>query len=98
MRWLLFLSRVAFICNLFFLLAFSLQLSHWIHDDSLVSTILIIGYVLAFLFNPIVNLSYLFTALFARKKLTIIPSWLIVANVMFLVVDCFYFLYLNNTK
>jgi hypothetical protein len=34
-------------------------------------------------------------AIVARKKLAIVPSWLIVANALFLVIDAFYILYLN---
>jgi len=95
MRWLLKLSRIAFICNIFFLLAFSIQLSKWIKDEDIVSTIVILGYVMGFTLNPVVNLCYLGTGVFARKKLTSIPTWLIVANVLFLVIDAFYLLYLN---
>ena len=95
MRWLLFLSRLAFICNIFFLLAFSLQLSKWIQDEEIISTVVILGYVMGFSLNPIVNLCYLFTATISRKKLAIVPLWLIVANVLFLVIDAFYLLYIN---
>jgi hypothetical protein len=96
MRWLLFLSRLAFICNIFFLLAFSIQLSNWIKDEQLTSTIVVLGYVMGFTLNPVVNLCYLFTAIIARKKLSIVPSWLIVANVLFLIIDAFYILYINS--
>ena len=96
MRWLLSLSRLAFICNLFFLLAFSIQISNWIKDEQLVSTIVVIGYVMGFLLNPVTNICYLFTVIIARKKLTIVPAWLIVANVLFLVIDAFYILYINS--
>jgi hypothetical protein len=96
MTWLLKLSRIAFICNLFFLLAFSLQLTNWIRDEQLTSTILIIGYVMGFILNPLTNFSYLVFGIFSRKSLIIIPSWLIVANVLFLVIDAFYILYINS--
>ena len=96
MRWLLKLSRLAFICNLFFLLAFSLQVSNWIKDEQLISTIVVLGYVIGFLLNPVTNICYLFTAIIARKKLIIVPAWLIVANVLFLVIDAFYILYINS--
>ena len=96
MRWLLSLSRLAFISNLFFLLAFSMQISNWIKDEQLVSTIVIIGYVMGFLLNPVTNICYLFTVIIAKKKLTIVPAWLIVANVLFLVIDAFYILYINS--
>lgn len=96
MRWLLSLSRLAFICNLFFLLAFSIQVSNWVKDEQLVSTIVVIGYVLGFLINPVTNICYLFTAIITRRKLNIVPAWLIVANVLFLVIDAFYILYING--
>jgi len=96
MRWLLSLSRLAFVCNLFFLIAFSLQLSNWIKDEQLVSTVVVIGYVMGFLLNPVTNICYLFTTLLSRRRLAIVPSWLIVANVLFLVIDAFYVLYINS--
>ena len=96
MRWLLSLSRLAFICNLFFLLAFSLQLSNWIRNEQVTSTIVMVGYVMGFLLSPVTNICYLVFFLAARRKLNIVPSWLIVANVLFLVIDAFYILYINS--
>ena len=96
MRWLLSLSRLAFICNLVFLLAFSLQLSNWIKNEQLTSTIVIIGYVLGFILNPVSNFCYIVFGIFSRRSLKIVPSWLIVANVLFLVIDAFYILYINS--
>lgn len=96
MRWLLKLSRLAFISNVFFLLAFSLQLSKWIKEEEIISTVVIIGYVMGFLLNPLTNICYLSFAIVARKKLEIVPLWLIVANILFLVIDAFYILYLNG--
>jgi len=98
MRWLLSLSRLTFVCNLFFLIAFSLQLSNWIKDEQLVSTAVVIGYVMGFLLNPVTNICYLITALLSRNRLATVPSWLIVANVLFLVIDAFYILYINSRK
>jgi len=96
MRWLLKLSRLAFICNLFFLLAFSLQLSRWIKNEQITSTIVLMGYVMGFILNPVANFSYLVFGIISRKSLQTIPSWLIVANVLFLVIDAFYILYINS--
>jgi len=98
MRWLLKLSRLAFICNLFFLLAFSIQITNWVREEEITSTIVVIGYVMGFLLNPVTNICYLFTAVIARKKLSIVPAWLIVANVLFLVIDAFYILYINSNS
>jgi hypothetical protein len=96
MRWLSFLSRLAFICNVFFLLAFSLRISNWVTDPDLAGTILIIGYFFVVLFSPLVNICYLFMFLLRKKFWIVVPSWLITANILFLVMQIFYILYLND--
>jgi|ERR1051325_3282453 hypothetical protein len=96
MRWLLSLSRLAFVCNVFFLLAFSLQLSNWVKNEQLTSTIVVIGYVLGFILNPVSNFCYIVFGIFSRHSLKILPAWLIIANVLFLVIDAFYILYINS--
>ena len=98
MRRTLFLSRVAFICNVFFVLAFSLQVSRWLHNPEVFSFIMLIGYVLVLLFNPLVNLCYLVLWLMRKKLVEVIPAWLITANILFLVMQIFYILYLNDTS
>lgn len=98
MRWLLFLSRVAFICNIFFLLAVTLRIGNWVHNADIVALILLIGYLLVLLFNPLVNIFYLILFLFRKKFWTVVPSWLITANLLFLVMELFYILYLNDTQ
>ena len=98
MRWLLKLSRIAFICNICFLLAFSIQISNWIHNEDINDYIITIGFVMGFILNPLVNLCYLFTFIIARKKLAVIPSWLLVANILFLVIEAFYIINLNPHK
>ena len=97
MRLLLFLSRLAFICNLFFLLAVLLQWRNFIGDPALLSTIVIICYPGAFLLNPAVNLGYLF--IFARKRswLQSLPNWLIRANILFLIAQFIYILLRHGT-
>lgn len=96
MRWLLKLSRVAFICNIFFLLAFSIQISNWVKNRDLIDYFVITGYVMGFILNPVTNFCYIVFGIFSRNVLKIVPSWLIVANVLFLVIDAFYILYLNS--
>jgi len=98
MRWLLTLSRLAFICNLFFLIAFSLQLVNWIKNEQITSTVVLIGYVMGFILNPLANFSYLVLGILSRKSLKTVPSWLIVGNALFLVIDAFYILYINSHK
>jgi hypothetical protein len=98
MRWLLFLSRLAFVCNIFFLLAVSLQLGNWLTNPDITATIAIIGYFMVVLFNPLVNLCYLTLFMVRKKFWMVVPSWLITANILFLVMQIFYILYLNDTK
>ena len=95
MRWLLFLSRVALVCNIFFGIAFTLRLWNWVGDPDLQSTIIIIGYVLAMLINPITVLTCLFVFVLNRKKLAIVPAWLLVLNVVFLFLQMVFLLSLN---
>ncbi|MDX1956868.1 MAG: hypothetical protein SFU20_15165 [Chitinophagaceae bacterium] len=95
MRWLLFLSRVALICNLFFLVALSLRLWNWIGSADLQSTIIILGYVLSMLFNPLTVLTCLFVYVLNRQKLAVVPGWLIVTNVVFLFLQLIFVLSLN---
>ena len=95
MRWLLKFSRIAFVCNICFLLAFSIQISNWINNQDANAYIITIGYVMGFILNPLVNLCYLIIFITSRKKLAIVPPWLLVANILFLVIDVFYILTLN---
>lgn len=100
MRWLLFLSRLAFICNLFFLLSASLQVYDWAQNSEVNSTILIIGYFLALLLNPLTNLFYLVAAMLRKKLTEAVPLWLIIFNIIFLVIQLLFIIYLtasNNT-
>lgn len=95
MRWLLFLSRVAFVCNLLFLVSFSLMINRWVKNEDLSSTIIISGYVLSVIFNPVVNLSYLVLFWIKRNNLSIVPAWLMVMNILFLMLQLIYLLLLN---
>ena len=95
MRWLLFLSRVAFICNILFLVSFSLRIYDWLGIEEIVSTIVIIGWVLSIIFNPVVNLCYLVIFWLKRQSLSIIPTWLMVMNILFLILQLIFLLLLN---
>lgn len=97
-RWLVVLSRVAFICNIFFLIAFSVQMTDWIRNQDISSMIALIGYVMGFVINPLLNLCYLLLFLFWRSRLRVVPSWLLTANILFLVIQILYIFYLNDTR
>ena len=96
MRWLLFLSRMAFICGVFFLLSFSLLINKWIKDPTLESTIITIGYVMGMILLPVTNLCYLAVLLIKRKLRAYVPIWLILANILFLLFLIYFIFYLND--
>lgn len=95
MRWLLFLSRLAFICGLFFLLTLSLLVKDWIKDESLVSTIITIGFFMGMIIVPITLLCYFFLWIFGKKPGSFIPKWLIIVNVFVMLLLLSYIFYVN---
>lgn len=97
-RWLVFFSRVAFICNVCFLIAFSVQMTDWIKNEDITSMIALIGYVMGFIINPLLIFCYLLFFIVSRKRLKTVPSWLLTANILFLVIQILYILYLNDTR
>lgn len=96
MRWLLFLSRLAFICGFFFLLSVSLLIRNWTNDEAISSTIIIIGYFIGLIVVPLVNLCYAAVLLVKRKLGTYVPWWLVTANIFFLLILIFYIFYFND--
>jgi len=96
MRWLLFLSRLAFICGFFFLLSVSLLVRDWVNEEAITSTIITIGYMMGLLIVPAVNICYL-AVLFIKRRLTAyVPLWLVLSNILFLFILAFYIFYLND--
>jgi hypothetical protein len=95
MRWLLFLSKLAFICNLAFLVSFIFRVTNWLTNHDIEAYIIIIGWVLSAVFNPIVVFIYLIVFWINRKKLSIVPVWLIVMNILFLFLQLVFLLLMN---
>ena len=95
MRWLLFLSKLAFICNLAFLVSFVFRFTNWLSNHDIRAYIIIIGWVLGAIFNPIVVFIYLILFWINRKKLAIVPVWLIVINILFLFLQLISLLLMN---
>jgi hypothetical protein len=87
-----FLSRVAFICNICFLLTLVLIWINHPPEGAIVSLIIILGYFLAFLFNGMANLCYGFLLIIRRFRLREIPFWLIIVNFLFLILQLILFL------
>ena len=70
---------------------------HWytiMEDPAAVSTVIIIGYVLAvFVFNPIVNILYLAIWGLRRRLFDVVPRWLVIVNFLFLLLQLFYLIF-----
>ena len=96
MRWLLFLSRLAFICGLFFVLSFTLLIKKWVDNPELESTIITIGYVMGMIILPVTVLCYLGVLIFKKKLREYVPLWLVLANVLFLLFLVYFIFYLND--
>lgn len=96
MGWLLFLSRLAFICGLCFAVSLSLLFYNWISEEGIVSTILVTGHLMGMVVVPFTLLCYVVVALWKRKLFSIVPRWLVVANIFFMLLLAAY-IYLRNT-
>ena len=83
MRLLRLLSRVAFICNICFLLASFVQWLPNPPEGGVVSMIIILGYLVAILVNTVVNVWVI--ALFLSRRLIrdAVPTWLLIVNFLF---------------
>lgn len=95
MRLLQFLSRLALVCNLFFVIGVSLQLTKWFRNQDAEATVLIIGFFLAALVNPVANLCYAGVWIGNRPALASVPLWLRIANFIFLLLQILYIFHLN---
>lgn len=96
MRWLLFLSRLAFICGFFFLLSISLLIKDWIKDESAVSTIITLGYFMGMIIVPVTCICYLMVFIVKKKLKGIVPLWLVAANILFLLSLFVYLFFINE--
>jgi hypothetical protein len=79
MRWLLFLARLAFICNLFFIACMVFRYVDVAQNQSLTSFIIVIGWMMAPIINLIFNVSYVVT-FYRRRDGIKIPRWLLIFN------------------
>ncbi|HEX8314258.1 MAG TPA: hypothetical protein VF609_04665, partial [Flavisolibacter sp.] len=88
-------SRLALICNCFFLLAVSLQLGRWFRNEDAESLTIIMGFFMSMLLNPAAILCYIILFLRNKSKLLVVPKWLIIVNGLFLFLQIFYIFHLN---
>jgi hypothetical protein len=97
MRAILFIARVALICNIVSLFTIFLLFQNKIENNVALSTAIVIGYVLAMIFNPVTNLIALFLLIFKRDIFRRLPLWLVIVNFIFLLLQLQYIDHLNGT-
>lgn len=88
MRKLLFLSRLALICNLLFLVCLMMQRMQGFEGNADINGVVII---LGWFISPILNLVTCFSYgwIFTKQKAMVIPSWQVIANSFFLLLELF---------
>lgn len=96
MRWLLFLSRLAFISGICILVWLLLAMLRTEINELFSSTVIIIGYAMGGILLPVTNLCYLVMGVLKKKMRPVVPAWLITANIGFLLIFIYYIFYLND--
>ena len=81
----LFLARVALICNLCFLAAFGMRYLSSIPSGGLMATLLVMGNIVSILVNTVLHLFYALFFLAGRGLSRSVPKWLLVVNFMVLI-------------
>jgi nitrogen fixation/metabolism regulation signal transduction histidine kinase len=83
MQLLKLLSRVAFICNICFLLASFIQWLPHPPEGEIVSLVILLGYLLSIFVNVVVNLWVLALLAARRLRVAAVPVWLLIVNFIF---------------
>ena len=91
MRWLLFLSRVAFICNIIFIGCLFLRYTEMVLPENVKGFMIVVGWIIALILNVVVNICVFVSKLLLKQ--TNIPRWLMVFNVVLLFVQVAYFMF-----
>ena len=91
MKPLLFTARLAFLCNLLFLICVIIQRTHdFIHQADISNIIIILGWMLAPFLNLGVNIWHVI--LLFKKSAIRLPLWLGLANLLFLLAEIYIYL------
>jgi hypothetical protein len=84
---LLFFSRVAFVCNLFFIFTFFMHYIPALKNAFVASTLIIIGLVMSVIINALVSLISFYLLLSGRQVKQHVPFWLMITNFLFFVIQ-----------
>jgi len=96
MRWLLFLSRLAFICGICILLSLTILIWEWTSEQDIASTFITIGFFIGIIIIPTTLLCYLAVILAKRNLLAHVPLWLVISNIIWLIILLIYIISVNG--
>lgn len=82
---LLFFSRVALLCNICFLITFSIHYLPFFSNGIIPSTIIVMGNVLAIVINVLINILYVLITLADKPISKFVPKWIIIVNFLFFI-------------
>lgn len=82
---LLFLSRVAFICNLCYLISFFFRGGVETVQPDIKSTVIVLGHPVAVFLNIVCVAMYAY--FYFRKHTLSVPRWLVIFNLLFLIIQ-----------
>jgi hypothetical protein len=91
-----FLSRLAFICNICFLLVSCLRYVPATPDNALVSDMIVLGYFGPITLNFLVNVIVVLLFLLRRVWASGVPRWLLITNFVFFVLQIILFNLFNS--
>lgn len=84
---LLFFAKVTLLCNICFLVTFALRFIPALEQGVVTSTLLILGNIIAIVFNILFHLIWLFMLLTGRSLRGVVPVWMIAVNFIFLIIQ-----------
>lgn len=94
MHSLLFVARVTFICNIFFILCLLIRHSHFTVPEGLNEFVIIAGWIMSFFLNLIFVCAAV--VVFAKRRKTGVPLMLLAFNTFWFLFQIFYFLLLEK--
>lgn len=88
MRGVLFLGRITFICNLFFILCLLIRHTHFTVPRAATEFVIITGWIMSIVFNVIFAVSAGW--IIKKKKVRSIPYWLLSFNLICFLIQIVY--------
>jgi hypothetical protein len=94
MRLLLFLARIAFIFNLFFLACLIFRYNDIVTDQSLEGFVIVVGWLIAPISNFIFVAIYLIGNLLRKIPAGKLPGWLVIFNLVLMILQLVILIYI----